>query len=54
MNRHLVLAIVVMITGTIGPSLLLKPLSVEAQETTNTTTGTVTIDISNNLTLGSH
>lgn len=57
MNRHLVLAIIIMVTATmyvytLGSSALLKSLSVEAQETTNTTAGTGSIDISNNLTLG--
>jgi hypothetical protein len=52
MNRHLVLGVIIMITAimyayALDPSILLKALSVEAQEiANNNTTGTGTIDIS--------
>lgn len=52
MNRHLVLGVIIMITAimyayALDPSILLKALSVEAQETANNnTTRTGTIDIS--------
>lgn len=52
MNRHLVLGVIIMITAimyayALDPSILLKALSVEAQETANNNTiGTGTIDIS--------
>ena len=52
MNRHLVLGVIIMITAimyayALDPSILLKALSVEAQETANNnTTGTGTLDIS--------
>ena len=57
MNRHLALGvIIIMITAivyayTLGPSILLEPFSVQAQET-RTNTGNDTISIGNNLTLG--